>query len=137
MRASDKTCVYNAANCNANFKYVESYEVYPLVLRSRHFAIEFCFSPRGVKRSQEEQSQVNEQAKTHTLYQFEACPFCVKVRRAMKRQSVQFELRDAKNNEQHRAELEAGGGRVKVPCLRIEKTAKLSGCTSLQTSSLT
>ncbi|TKF72171.1 glutaredoxin [Vibrio sp. F13] len=86
--------------------------------------LNFVFSPRGVKRSQEEQSKVNEQAKTHTLYQFEACPFCVKVRRAMKRQSVQFELRDAKNNEQHRAELEAAGGRVKVPCLRIEKDGK-------------
>ncbi|MEZ8205348.1 glutaredoxin family protein [Vibrio splendidus] len=86
--------------------------------------LNFVFSPRGVKRSQEEQSKVNEQTKTHTLYQFEACPFCVKVRRAMKRQSVQFELRDAKNNDQHRAELEAGGGRVKVPCLRIEKDGK-------------
>ncbi len=39
-------------------------------------------------------------------------------------QSVQFELRDAKNNKQHRAELEVGGGRVKVPCLRIEKDGK-------------
>ncbi|MFA0054409.1 glutaredoxin family protein [Vibrio echinoideorum] len=86
--------------------------------------LNFVFSPRGVKRSQDEQSKVNEQAQTHTLYQFEACPFCVKVRRAMKRQSVQFELRDAKNNEQHRSELEAGGGRVKVPCLRIEKDGK-------------
>ena len=30
--------------------------------------LNFVFSPRGVKRSQEEQSKVNEQAKTHTLY---------------------------------------------------------------------
>ncbi|MDN3702037.1 glutaredoxin [Vibrio artabrorum] len=86
--------------------------------------LNFVFSPSGVKRSQEAQNQVNEQAKNLALYQFEACPFCVKVRRAMKRQSVQFELRDAKNNQQHRSELEAGGGRVKVPCLRIEKDGK-------------
>ncbi|MFA0415471.1 glutaredoxin family protein [Vibrio renipiscarius] len=78
------------------------------------------FSPRGVKRSTEQQQQVNDKASKLALYQFEACPFCVKVRRAMKRQSVQIELRDAKNNSQHRQELEAGGGRVKVPCLRIE-----------------
>ncbi|MGF1746132.1 glutaredoxin family protein [Vibrio minamisatsumaniensis] len=86
--------------------------------------LNFVFSPSGVKRSQEAQNQVNEQAKNLALYQFEACPFCVKVRRAMKRQSVQFDLRDAKNNQQHRSELEAGGGRVKVPCLRIEKDGK-------------
>jgi len=86
--------------------------------------LNFVFSPRGVKRSQEEQNTVNESAKNYALYQFEACPFCVKVRRSMKRQSVKFDIRDAKNNEQHRSELEAGGGRVKVPCLRIEKDGK-------------
>lgn len=80
----------------------------------------FVFAPRGVKRSAEQQQQINDKAEHLALYQFEACPFCVKVRRSMKRQSVQFELRDAKNNEQHRQELENGGGKVKVPCLRIE-----------------
>ncbi|PFG58415.1 glutathione S-transferase-like protein [Vibrio sp. ES.051] len=79
------------------------------------------FSPRGVTRNAEEQRSVDEKAKQYALYQFEACPFCVKVRRAMKRQSVNIELRDAKNSPLHRAELEQGGGRVKVPCLRIEK----------------
>ncbi len=78
------------------------------------------FSPKGLKRSQEQQQEVDNKAKNHTLYQFEACPFCVKVRRAMKRQSVSFALKDAKNNQTHRAELEQGGGRVKVPCLRID-----------------
>jgi len=86
--------------------------------------LNFVFSPRGVKRSQEDQSKVNQLAESHALYQFEACPFCVKVRRSMKRQSVNFELRDAKSNQTHRAELEAGGGRIKVPCLRIEKDGK-------------
>lgn len=79
------------------------------------------FSPRGIKRTNEAQSNVDDKAKQYALYQFEACPFCVKVRRAMKRQSVNIELRDAKNDPTHRAELEQGGGRVKVPCLRIEK----------------
>jgi glutathione S-transferase len=49
----------------------------------------------------------------------------VKVRRAMKRQSVNIELRDAKNDPTHRADLEAGGGRIKVPCLRIEKDGQV------------
>ncbi|WP_264406595.1 glutaredoxin family protein [Vibrio owensii] len=79
------------------------------------------FSPRGVKRSSEAQKSVDDKAKNYALYQFEACPFCVKVRRAMKRQSVNIELRDAKNDPVHREVLEQGGGRVKVPCLRIEK----------------
>lgn len=56
------------------------------------------FSPRGIKRTAEEQQRIDEKAKQYALYQFEACPFCVKVRRAMKRQSVNIELRDAKNN---------------------------------------
>lgn len=83
--------------------------------------LNFIFSPRGVKRSPDAQQAVNQKAEGLALYQFEACPFCVKVRRSMKRQSVNFELRDAKNNQQHRSELEAGGGKIKVPCLRIEK----------------
>ncbi|GLT18840.1 glutaredoxin [Vibrio zhanjiangensis] len=79
------------------------------------------FSPKGLKRPTQEQQKVDEKAKSLALYQFDACPFCVKVRRAMKRQSVNIELRDAKTNPQHRSELELGGGKVKVPCLRIEK----------------
>ena len=82
--------------------------------------LDFVFSPRGVKRSAQEQQQLDAKAAHLALYQFDACPFCVKVRRAMKRQSIKIELRDAKNNDLHRAELEAGGGKIKVPCLRIE-----------------
>lgn len=82
------------------------------------------FSPRGIKRDANEQMSVDNKAKQFALYQFEACPFCVKVRRAMKRQSVKIELRDAKNDPLHRQELEQGGGRIKVPCLRIEKEGK-------------
>jgi len=83
--------------------------------------LNFVFSPKGVKRSSDAQQQVDAKAQSLALYQFEACPFCVKVRRAMKRQSVNFDLRDAKNDQTHRAELQEGGGKVKVPCLRIEK----------------
>lgn len=87
--------------------------------------LNFVFSPKGVKRSAESQQAVNDKAQSMALYQFEACPFCVKVRRAMKRQSVNIELRDAKTNQVHRSELEAGGGKIKVPCLRIEKEGKV------------
>ncbi|KGY13227.1 glutaredoxin [Vibrio tubiashii] len=83
--------------------------------------LNFVFAPKGVKRSPEAQQEVDTKAQSLALYQFDACPFCVKVRRAMKRQSVTFALRDAKNDQTYRAELESGGGKVKVPCLRIEK----------------
>ncbi len=96
-----------------------------LILGRIILLLNFLFSPRGVKRNTEQQAKVDEKAQSLSLYQFEACPFCVKVRRAMKRQSVNFELRDAKNNETHRAELEQGGGRIKVPCLRIEKQGEV------------
>ncbi|MFA0071191.1 glutaredoxin, partial [Vibrio breoganii] len=61
LRASDKTCVYNAANCNANFKYVERVMKFIRWFLGRVILLlNFVFSPRGVKRSQEEQSKVNE-----------------------------------------------------------------------------
>jgi len=44
----------------------------------------------------------------------------VKVRRELKRQSVVLPLVDAKQDA-NKAELEQGGGLVKVPCLRIEE----------------
>ncbi|MGR5220304.1 glutaredoxin family protein [Vibrio parahaemolyticus] len=81
--------------------------------------LNFIFSPRGVKRSPEAQKSADEKAQTMELYQFEACPFCVKVRREMKRQSVNIALKDAKNDNTAREELLSGGGKVKVPCLKI------------------
>ncbi|MFO6422542.1 glutaredoxin family protein [Motilimonas sp. KMU-193] len=77
--------------------------------------------PKSLKRSAEQQQQVDKQTQHYALYQFQACPFCVKVRRQIKRLGLNIEYRDAKNDLQHQADLQAGGGRVKVPCLRIDK----------------
>lgn len=82
--------------------------------------LDFIFTPRGVKRSAEQQQLVDQQCSKLALYQFVACPFCVKVRRQMKRLSLTIECRDAKNSEQFKSELSELGGRHKVPCLRIE-----------------
>lgn len=76
--------------------------------------------PRAGKRSADEQQRVEAVLANHALYQFHACPFCVKVRRAMQRLNLPIELRDAKSDEQSRLELQMQGGEVKVPCLRIE-----------------
>lgn len=77
--------------------------------------------PRPQKRSPQGQSTVDADATTLSLYQFHACPFCIKTRRAIYRLNVPIALRDAKNDLQAREQLKAGGGKVKVPCLRIEE----------------
>jgi glutaredoxin len=80
------------------------------------------FAPKVlVHRSPEEQAQVDAATRSLTLYQFHACPFCVKVRRQLQRLQLKIELRDAQNDEKSRAELLAGGGELQVPCLRIEE----------------
>ncbi|GAB1849248.1 glutathione S-transferase N-terminal domain-containing protein [Achromobacter xylosoxidans] len=77
--------------------------------------------PRPQQRSAQGQAAVDSEAAALSLYQFHACPFCVKTRRAIHRLNVPVALRDAKGDPQARAELQAGGGKVKVPCLRIEE----------------
>jgi glutaredoxin len=81
--------------------------------------MDWLTSPKGIRRTEPAQAVINEQSKTLTLYQYKACPFCVKVRRSMKRQSLPIETRDAKRSEAAKKELMAGGGKLKVPCLRV------------------
>lgn len=80
----------------------------------------WVFTPRGVVRDTGAQAQIDAQTQKLALYQYKACPFCVKVRREMKRQSLNIETRDAKREDSSREELLQGGGVLKVPCLRIE-----------------
>lgn len=96
-----------------------------LILTPIVLLVEKLTTPKGLSRSTDAQQQVDEACKSLTLYQFAACPFCVKVRKEIARLNLNIELRDAKKNEQHRQELLDGGGRVKVPCLRIEQGDKV------------
>ena len=66
------------------------------------------------------QADLDARTEKYALYQFQACPFCVKVRREMRRQGLNIELRDARHDPVHRQALIDGGGRLKVPCLQIE-----------------
>ena len=75
---------------------------------------------KPMERNADAQAEVDVAASKLSLYQFYACPFCVKTRRAIRRLALPIEFRDAQNNAQFRSELEAEGGRIKVPCLRIE-----------------
>jgi len=79
----------------------------------------WLFTPRSVVRAPEAQAAIDAQTAGLVLYQYEACPFCVKVRRSLKRHVLNIETRDVKRNGVAREELLAGGGELQVPCLRI------------------
>ncbi len=87
---------------------------------------DWVFTPRGVKRDVSDQASIDGQTANLSLYQYKACPFCVKVRRSMKRNSLAIQTKDAKRCDTSRDELLAGGGRLKVPCLRIEDKGQVS-----------
>ena len=77
--------------------------------------------PKPILRNGAAQDKVDKKTQHFTLYQFEACPFCVKVRRFIRKNSLKIELKDAKNNMANKSELVHNGGKHKVPCLKIEK----------------
>ena len=56
----------------------------------------------------------------YQLFQYDACPFCYRVRRFLQQAGIDIPLRDTLHDPQAHAELVAGGGRGTVPCLRIE-----------------
>lgn len=82
--------------------------------------LNFIFSPSSPKRSKDEQEKIDSSTAHLSLYQLPACPFCVKVRRAMKRNGLNLELRNINKNIAYRDELISEGGKRTVPCLRIE-----------------
>jgi len=82
--------------------------------------VDFLTRPKGVKRPPEQQAVLDQQTARLSLYQYAACPFCVKVRRGLKRLNLQIELRDTARNARWREELLREGGKSTVPCLRIE-----------------
>lgn len=77
-------------------------------------------APRGVQRPADIQRKLDMVTQNLALYHFKTCPFCIKVRREIKRQSINIELRDAQNNQEHRQQLLNGGGKISVPCLHIK-----------------
>lgn len=77
-------------------------------------------TPKPIQRSAQGQADVNAACKQLALYHFRGCPFCIKVRKEIRRLNLPIEMHDAQQVQQHREALLKGGGRVKVPCLRIQ-----------------
>ena len=96
------------------------FSVIRVILAGVILSLNWIFTPKSIKREPQLQADINQQAKDLTLYQYKACPFCVKVRRAMKRSAFHIETKDAKRCETSKQELVEGGGLLKVPCLKIQ-----------------
>lgn len=82
-------------------------------------AADWLTTPRGIIREPAAQQHIDAQAKDLVMYQFATCPFCIRTRRAIKRLSLHIETRDALKHAPSRQQLLEGGGKIKVPCLRI------------------
>ena len=59
--------------------------------------------------------------KNLSLYHFEGCPYCQRVRDAMRRLGIEIELRDIRTSSEHLGALRSATGRSTVPVLRIEE----------------
>lgn len=81
--------------------------------------LNFVFFIRSPKRDVATQYKIDESTAHLSLYQLPACPFCVKVRRAIKREGFKITLCNINKNENYRTELTKEGGKHKVPCLKI------------------
>jgi len=81
--------------------------------------VDFLTRPAPPQRSAELQARIDASTREMAIYQFRACPFCVKTRRALRRMGLNIELRDARDNARWRAQLEQEGGKIQVPCLYL------------------
>lgn len=79
--------------------------------------------PSGITRLPAAQETVDRECRDLILYQYQTCPFCIKVRREIGRLSLNIETRDAQQQGRNRDDLLSGGGRTKVPCLKITDQA--------------
>jgi glutaredoxin len=83
-------------------------------------AIDFVTRGTKLKRTAQAQQQIETELEKLSLYQFFACPFCIKTRRAMYKMNLPIIKRNASQGSPFREELQQGGGRIQTPCLRIE-----------------
>lgn len=80
---------------------------------------EFVTRPKGLVRAPAVQEKVDQECRDITLYQYQTCPFCIKVRQEFRRLSLDIERKDAQKDAGNRQDLVSGGGQAKVPCLKV------------------
>lgn len=105
---------------NKSFCEVENMKFVRKIVGALILFFDRVFTPKSISRDIEAQRQVDQATTRLKLYEYHACPFCVKVRRSIKRLNLNVELRDSKVGSPFRDELMQHGGKTRVPCLRIE-----------------
>lgn len=85
-------------------------------------SVDFLTSPKPMQRPAEKQSLADEATKNLTLYHYPACPFCVRVRRNIKRLNLNIRQIDPRKDADWLQKLEQEGGKVQVPCLQMVNT---------------
>ena len=83
-------------------------------------------SPSGPARSVEQQAIIDQKTSSLKIYEMLACPFCVKVRREVKRLGLNIARVDVKRQADEMATLINQGGKFQVPCLRIEQRQQIT-----------
>ena len=81
--------------------------------------LDWITSPKPIPASRERIEFIQEKVKDMEIYEFRACPFCVRVRRFMKKNNISIKTKDARRNVDFAQELIKGGGKLQVPCLKI------------------
>ena len=82
-------------------------------------AYEKMTAPEMPQRTPAQQATVDAQTTGLALYEFKACPFCMKVRKEMRKNGLNIERRDARRNASWGDELKSEGGKYQTPCLKI------------------
>ena len=72
-----------------------------------------------ILRTDSEQKIADETAAKFSLYYYESCIFCARVRKTIRALNVKIELRDIMKDRANLSTLATLGGKTTVPCLRI------------------
>lgn len=60
---------------------------------------------------------------TLTLYHFQGCPYCARVRDFLSKKNIKVPMKDIRANPSFHDELLKIGGKAQVPCLTIDGKA--------------
>jgi glutaredoxin len=81
--------------------------------------IDFLTTPSSIKRNEEIQKEIDNRCNNLALYYYPSCPFCIRVKRHMKRMNLNIRMIDPRKDEMAMQNLKDKGGKVQVPCLQI------------------
>lgn len=73
----------------------------------------------GPRRSPEAQAEIEAACSGLTLYHFPTCPFCWRVRLAIRKMGLPIRQVNAVSDPDARVDLMTRGGKLQVPCLHI------------------